>query len=565
MRYLCIQCDEKFELSSQQELRCPKCLRVHGIRELSAAPSALPARSSGRRARIVVAVVAVLGLLAGGGYLSWLHERRPDPATLARSPLGQRVLRRELGASGVEAGTLVRLFELSPEMERFAARAVAGETSAEGRARAVVKALRARASSQAFVPWSLTDPRLGPVMTAAEVLSVISKDGARKELYPLELAALAVAALRAADVPAMLAEVHAWPSERAPLDPSGRFGYFAPALLTANGKAHVFDVYGGRAEQASCSDCVVLSDVQAVGAGLALRATQRLAQNEDPALALRDADAAVKLWPSSAASRSARGAVLLANGASDLGQGELEAAAQMRPDAPRRNNLAMLYLALGDTERAAREVAQALEQQPDFASAHATLAEIHLAQGEREQARAELDKMQAIDPGSPSLPLAFAQFYAATGQNEQAIEHARRAAQARPSDPQVHLLLARIYRQAGRYEAMRTEAREVLSLSPPALTARMRELLERVLGPTALESELEPSAPNAAPANAAKATLPEPDRLDLSQAPGLDRSRLHLLDEPAGAPSDGTLKHTNQAPRLRLNEPGTDPTPRARP
>jgi tetratricopeptide (TPR) repeat protein len=356
----------------------------------------------------------------------------------------------------------------------------------------------------------------------------------------------------------MLAEVYSWPGERVPLDPSGRFGYFALALPQASGAARALDAYGGRAEQQHCADCAVLSDVQAVGAGLALMASQRLAANEDPALALRDADAAVKLLPGSASARSARGAVLLANGASDLGQGELEAAAQMQPDAPRRDNLAMLYLAMGDGERAAREAAQVLEQQPDFALGHVTLAEIHLSRGERELARAELTKAEGLDPKLPSLALTWAQFHAAAGENEQAIEQGRRALQARPNDPQTHLVLARIYRQAARYEDMRAEARAVLALVPQALASRTRTLIERLLGPTALEAGAEPSAASEpSPTQAAPAALPEPGRLDLSQAPASsDRSRMRLLEGSSSAPSDGTLKHAGDPPKLRLSEPG---------
>lgn len=554
MRYLCVNCDEKFELDPSAEARCPKCMRVHGLRPLEAASQA-PAAPARRRKALVLPVLALLGLLGAGAFLLWKRERIPDPVTLASTPLEPRILQRELERASVKAGALLHLLEPDAAVASFASRAVAGQKSPEDKARAVVKALQARAASQAFVSWSLADPRLGLPMTASQTLAALANDHAHKQLYPLELAALAVAALRAVDVPAMLAEVYAWPGARSPLDPSGRFGYFGVALPRAGGKARVFDAYGGRPEQESCGECALLSDLQAIGAGLALMASQRLAQNEDPAAALRDADAAVKLLSSSASARSARGAVLLANGASDLGQGELEAAAQIRPDSARRNNLAMLYMALGDGERAAREVAQVLERDPEFALGHVTLAEIHLARGERELARAELEKTAALDPGLPSLPLTWAQFYASVGENEPAIEQGRRALQARPTDLQAHLVLARIYRQASRYDEMRSEARAVLSLAPQALAARTRELIERLLGPTALEAAPEAGTSNA-PA-AGQGGLPEPGRLDLSQAQGADRSRLRLLDQPASAPSDGTLKPGGGPPKLRLNQPGT--------
>jgi tetratricopeptide (TPR) repeat protein len=251
--------------------------------------------------------------------------------------------------------------------------------------------------------------------------------------------------------------------------------------------------------------------------------------------------------------------VLLSNGATELGQSELEAAAQMRPDAPRRNNLAMVYLALGDGERAAREVAQLLEQQPDFALGHATLAEIHISRGERDLARAELDKTRELDPGLPSLPLTLAQFYAASGQNEQAIEQAQRAVRARPIDPQARIVLARIYRQAGRYSEMREQAHEVLALSPPPLADRTRELLQRLLGPTVFDADPSPSPGAEAEEPAApeaKGALPEPGRLDLSQALSGDHGHPSLLGSPSGPPSAGTLQPDGDARKLKLGQSG---------
>jgi tetratricopeptide (TPR) repeat protein len=555
MRYLCVNCDEKFELAESAELRCPKCMRVHGLRKLEAAPESVEKQPKTFRGGAVVFVMLLFGLCVTGAFLLWKRAERPDAATLVSMPLEPRQLQRELERASVQVGALSSLLEADAAVASFARQAVAGRSGAEDKARAIVKALRARAASGGFVAWSLADPRVGPVMTAAQTLAAISKEHAQKELYPLEVAALAVAALRAVDVPGMLAEVYAWPGERSPLDPSGRFGYFGVALPRPTGKPRVLDPYAGRSEQEQCTECALLSDVQALGAGLALMASQRLAANEDPAAALRDADAAVKLAASSPSVRTARGAVLLANGASDLGQGELEAAAQMRPDSARRNNLAMLYMAQGDGERAAREVAQLLEQEPDFALGHITLAEIHLARGERELSRAELEKAEGLDPRLPSLPLTWAQFYASAGENERAIEHGRRAVKARPSDPQAHLVLARIYRQAALYDEMRVEARAVLALTPQALGARTHELLERLLGPTALESPPEAGS-GSAPA-AQNQALPDPDHLDLSKPGGSSPSRLRLMDDPTGPPSGGTLKGGGSPPTLKLNEPGT--------
>jgi tetratricopeptide (TPR) repeat protein len=221
----------------------------------------------------------------------------------------------------------------------------------------------------------------------------------------------------------------------------------------------------------------------------------------------------------------------------------------MRSDPPRRNNLAMVLLASGDADRAARELSQALEHAPDFALGHVTLAAVHMGRGERADAQAELDKARALDPQLPALALSYAELHASSGQLEQAIGEAQRAVEARPSNPQGRLLLARIYREAGKYDPMREQARKVLELTPSALQARTRELITRLLGPTALENP-EPSADDSA--GAAPPAPGAPDHLSLDSSPA-SGPRLHLNDD---APRSGTLQGAPGEPKLRLTEPG---------
>jgi Flp pilus assembly protein TadD len=520
MRYLCVHCDEKFELSEGLEPRCPKCMRVHGLRPLrnSARPGAFPSR---QRAILLAAGLLALSALAFGTYAIARRQRDPDPVVLTSGPLADDMLARELERKGVQAAGLDRLLVADDAVRRFAANAVTGKSTSREKATAVIAALRARAKSNAFVAWPLSEPRAEAPMTAAQVQSAIAKDGARRPLYPLEVAALGVAALRSVGEQAMVVELYEIPGERAPLDPSGRLGYYAVALGAAKDTARIFDVYGGRPDLAGCSQCALLGDIEAVGAALAIRASARMVANEDPAAALRDVDAAAKLSPSSPTVRTARGAALLANGASELGQNELEAAAQLLPDPARGNNLAMLHMALGDGERATQEVARALERQPDFALARVTLAQIHLARGERDLARAELEKAEALDPKLSVLPLTWSEFHASAGENDQAIEYARRAVEAKPRDAQVRLMLARIYRQASRYDEMRIEARAALALAPTSLAGQMHELIERMLGPTALQ-------------------------LDAND-PG----------EPVPGDSPALLQPDSKPSKLRLTEPGT--------
>lgn len=551
MRHLCVHCDLTFDTPAGDDPRCPKCMRKHGLRAVDQpGPSSSPSRApQANRKRGLLLVVALGVVAAGAGLYAW-RAQQTEQAIEGGGELSEGDVAGALAARKLDAGALAKLLEADDAVRAFARKAASTAASPTDKAEAVTLALRARGSALAFVPWSRTDAREGPPLTAAETLRALEKDGARRKLYPLELSALGVAALRALDVDARPCEVFGASTLRAPLDPSGRLGYFALAVMGPAGESpKLFDPYGGLAE-AELGEHALLTDLQAIGAALALQALGRLEANEDPALALRDAEAAVTLLPSSPSVRAARGTALLLSAAAEPGMREIEAAAQMRPDAPRKNNLAMIALAMGDAPRAMRELSQALEKSPDFALAHLTLAAAQLGTGEREQARAELDKAEALDPDLPALPLTRAELYASGGELERALAEARRAVTLKPSNPQARLLVGRLLRQAGRYDEMRAEARATLALAPPALRERTAELIKRLLGPTALEAPIDGPDSGAAPA------LPEPKRLSLGAAP--DGPKLRLLPEaPAGSPQSGALQGAPDTPRLRLAEPGS--------
>ncbi len=506
MQYQCVHCDETFDYQGEGRPRCPKCMRVHDLRAVDEA--AQPQMPSRRLWLWVGAGVAVASMAAAGGY--WFWQKRsagPEgPSEVPMRPLKVKDLTRHLKRRGVAVtadatrpgSEYVGLFEASDGMAAFAKRATKGKGSATKKARAVVEAVRKRALQGASVAWPRIDPREAPPMVAAKVWEATESGSERVALYPLEVATLAVALLRTAGVAAMLAEVHAFPGERAPADPSGRLGYFAVALRPegengddgedVDGDAiELFDPFGGRRAVPKAGDFKLLTDAMAVGMALNLYALHQLIWERDPRQALEGADAALRLAPRSPTVRGARAMVLLAGGGVAQGISELEAALQIRSDSPRHNNLAILLLADGDVEGAAREVARATKQHRNFASARVTLAGVHLAQMEYDLARAELEEAEKLDAALSTLPLAWAQYYAARGQMELAIGKARRAVELRSYDFQSRMLLAHLYRSASRFDDMRSQARKLLKLAPAGRKAEVKALIRRVLGPTALE------------------------------------------------------------------------------
>jgi len=519
MRYRCVHCEKEFDTAPGQKLRCPTCMRVHGLTPVAAAPKG--SVSSGRKRGVWLGLGAIVVVAGAAGAWLAMHGGEPakpgvakDGTVAVSTPAG---LASELLSRGLPAEGLERSLEASPEVATWAKQTAGGATGGLARAQALVKAVRERAAASALVPWSLADVRPGEgPLSPADTLATLQKDGARKAFYPFEIVALVVAALRSLDEQAELVEVYAFPAETRPLDASGRFGYYALGVRAGEGaQLHVLDPFGGRSVPPVAADRRSLTDREALGAALALSAAHTLAL--DPTRALKAADAAVALAPSSPTTRSARAIALLANAGSDEAQRELTAAAQLRNDGPRRHNLAVLHLALGDFESAQRELMAAIEAQPEFASARVTLGGLLLGAGDQDGARKELGEAERLDPQLAALPLVWAQYYQVIGDSAQALSYAERGVERQPEDPQPRMLLAQLYRAAGNTAAMREQAARVVALVPPDQRERVRSVLEQMLGPEAFQSGALP----AADVNAGKLDLgeamPEPGSLQLNR------------------------------------------------
>jgi tetratricopeptide (TPR) repeat protein len=273
----------------------------------------------------------------------------------------------------------------------------------------------------------------------------------------------------------------------------------------------------------------VLNDAQALAAAFSLRGMDLLENKQSAKAGLADTEIAVKLSPSSASVRGARAKLLLATGGIDSGTHDLEAALQLRNDPARHNNMAVLSLMRGDANAAAKELAGALEQLPEYALGRLTLATVHLMRGERDLARSEIEKAERLEPDLGVLPQIWAQLYASENQLDQAIAKAEEAVRRRPKDPQGRIILARIDRAAGRYDDMRKQAREIMAQSPPDERERMKAVVLEVLGPTALDDGAAP--PEDAPAPSA----PSQDGNIANQDPGGSASSQGLQLRPGSS------------------------------
>lgn len=489
MRYACLNCGHRFALEEQQEgdkkVRCPSCLRVTGIEKIEESPARAP------RTWMLGVIVGLL-VVAVAGYAVWRAQApRTVGDTVPERGLASDELAGHLQRLHVDPGPLGALLVPHDSIEEFA-RAAGGGSHLE-KAQAIYEALRARASAQAFVRWSLGTPRDTPIAPAGDAWAQLAEEGARAKLYPLEAAAILVAAFRSQGIAAMVAEVWGFPGDDAPPDPSGHFGYFVAAAYESEageGDAQYFDAWGGHQVAPDPSKVRVLNDIEAVGAALNIRAIHLLVRENDPSRALDASRDALRLDGRSPSARSVRGAILITSGGGPQGVEEFRAANQIRADAPRHQQLAGVYLAQGDVEQARRELSASLAESPDYAVAHGALAAVHLAEGESDLAREELETASRLDPDLHTLSGLWAGYYATVGELDRAVASARTAVERNPWDLQTRLMAARIYRQAAQYDEMRQEARTVLELAPAGRRSETEQLIRRLLGPTALEDPL---------------------------------------------------------------------------
>ncbi|MCA9532124.1 MAG: hypothetical protein KC593_00535 [Myxococcales bacterium] len=449
--------------------------------------------ASGERNLWAPAAALLAVALLGGGYLM-MNRSAGTPSVagdVPMRPLSHAELQAHLAERDVSPEPFVGFFDANDAVEALGERGVAGKSGAIEKARGVVAALRERASAGAFVAWPMDVPR----DTAPKLPSAVADtlDETDQHLYPLEVAGLAVAALRAEGVPAMLAEVWKFEGDRRPPDPSGQIGYFVVAVYAGDvgeGEPTYLDPYGGRTAAPAAGSVRVLDDTQAAAAMMSLDALYRNVHQHDGPRAMQRAEHALRLDGRAPYARGVRAAVLLSSGSHEEAIRELGSAAEIRADAPRRLARAGVLIATNDFDGAGREVAAALEEFPDYALAHAFNGLIYLQGGEQERARDELENARRLEPGLQKLSVWFAMLELESGNVPEALRHARQALTQAGLDPQAHIQIAQVFRQAGDFDAMRSAARRAVELTPETMRERVSALILQMLGPTALEEPI---------------------------------------------------------------------------
>jgi len=122
-----------------------------------------------------------------------------------------------------------------------------------------------------------------------------------------------------------------------------------------------------------------------------------------------------------------------------------------RPEA--RLNLALLYAAAGDAERAERQLEAAIRLHPDFDPAYVNLADLYRARGEEAEAEMVLQKGLAARPDSPAIHHSMGLLAVRREGGEAALPWLEKAATLAPANTRYGYVWAVALHDTGRLEA----------------------------------------------------------------------------------------------------------------
>ncbi len=483
--YQCTNCDAPFVHEGHGRLRCPRCLRQNGLlplEEASAAPKQPGRRRGGKL--VIALVVCALALAAGAGLL--LHKRKTElPAPGQLAALDAATLRATLVKRGVPAD----LAAVSPLKVGEAVEALAGGVDGDdpaARARAVaaavVKAMAGRRPLLSGQPgWAAREPEALLTLNDApnDAPNDVGKGARGDEVTSLELCALLVAALRAADLPAVLAERFKSSAPAGVADVSGVLGRYAAVVyrpgelggepllsldpmtaLELPAWAREPDI---KAMAAPREGLKLLGDASAAAHLLSLRALQRGKDRADRAYA--QSGAAVAAAAPSATLQLARAQVLATAGGTRDAVSAARKALTLREDAPRMAGLARLLLAQGDVEHALGQLRRAVIKTPGHWPSRVLLATV-LAAVDPEKSDEQLQKALEVAPDAHEVLLLDGMTHLSRGMPGQAADRLKRVAAALPGSLEVHLLLYHALGRASRDDEAARVRKKILDLAP---------------------------------------------------------------------------------------------------
>jgi tetratricopeptide (TPR) repeat protein len=512
-RYRCANCEITFAADPGGPLRCPECLRQHGIEETGAR-----APSSEKSRRWLLPVVAAVLIAAGAAAGLLLYKRAtalPQPGQLG--VLEGALLRRTLEHRGVAGEEVVIPFAPNKAIRELgsAAKGPTPEKTAANVARKLSQLLRTagtRVDLDGTGPHVRDARQLHDALTAKKKKQPITAS-------PLELAVLAVSALRAAGLQAILCQVERIKAKVrtaelvggvgryvAAVYPQGSLGKRPLAILDPARALELPAWAGGGGDPTMKSlheKLEPLDDGSAAAHLLALRALRLRTSQPDQAFNLSEM-ALVAAAPS-ATLLLIRAKVLAAAGGTKDAVKEAQRALSLRDGPPQRTLLGLALAGEGSSGPAVSHLEQALATDPSYWPAHQALATLLMGS---KRGKKYLEAGLEIAPEAPGLLLLEATRLLGEEKPDEAAAVLEKVTR-RSNNPHALLLLYQALVKAGNAERAHT-VRERILRNAGANRERIEKLLSTVDSAAAGEGAAG-SAPPAPPAAGGAPKLKLPD------------------------------------------------------
>jgi len=157
----------------------------------------------------------------------------------------------------------------------------------------------------------------------------------------------------------------------------------------------------------------------------------------------------------------------------ELQQGDVAAAKALVRDLAEGNKdwnahylMGRIHEAEKDWAAARKELAQSIEQKPDWLPARDLLVRVHMMEGQPEKAISQLQEVLKQAPGSVTHQLQLGQIYSQTGKSAQAVSIYRALLEAQPDNVSALNNLAYLYAKDVKMEDATTLPREARNLAP---------------------------------------------------------------------------------------------------
>ncbi|MCA9670696.1 MAG: hypothetical protein KC503_34100 [Myxococcales bacterium] len=466
-KHLCNNCGHVFT-HKKGKLRCPSCLRQNSLEPYDEAKRN-KSRSSARdgSSKRLGLFIGVALLLVGGvvGGLALFHKAKPVPPKKGElRVLSDALLVQTLVARKVTASYAVSPFAKSDALSKLVS--VKKSDGVKAKVAAVRDAVAKQVGDLRVDPNALSS---GEVRTAGELAAALADKHKPERVTSFELAVLTAAALRQAQLLALVAEIYKVKAKTHSADTTGAVGRYVVAVYATDkdlGKkpVEVLDPAraakmpqwaggGGDGKMTSIHDGKLepLDDASVGARLLALRglALSKKAPKRNSAEAYEMTRLALLGSADAATLHGVRAVVLASAGGVDDAVGEGKKAIALRDDAPRRHLMAQLLLAKRQLGEAQAQLQEAIKKDEGYWPGHGTLATIGWLSGQEDEGNKHLAAARAIAPDEPQVLALAATRMLQDGKNDEGVALLRKAAKIDGSAAvQIKLYLA--LRQVGK-------------------------------------------------------------------------------------------------------------------